>query len=122
MGVSDFIILFLMLAILAVLISGVVLMFASVFYFYVIFRTLLGKVRVPVSSEVPIPFSESLEHSEARAAGISSAGTKVAGAVKVLDRLWIFAALAALLVALMYGPLLIGLLLNSHPLPGLRLW
>ncbi|WP_293910448.1 cbb3-type cytochrome c oxidase subunit I [Deinococcus sp.] len=103
-------------------ISGVVLMFASIFYFYVIFATLLGKARVPESAEMPIPFSESLEQAEARAAGISPAGMKIAGAVRLLDRLWIFAALAALLVALMYGPVLIDLGLNAHPLPGLRLW
>ena len=103
-------------------ISGVVLMFAAIFYFYVIVRTLLGHARVPESAEVPIPFSESLEQVEARSAGISPAGIRIAGAVRLMERLWIFLALAAALVVLMYGPMLIGLLLNMHPLPGVRLW
>jgi cytochrome c oxidase subunit I len=125
-------------------ISGMVLMVSAIFYFYVIFRTLLGKARVPEREEVPIPFSRSLAEVEATveataevtaeatasshtshsptASGLSPAGLKISGAVRVLDRLWVFAALALLLVVIMYGPMLIGLLLNMHPLPGVRLW
>lgn len=107
-------------------ISGMVLMVASILYFTVIFRTLLGRRRVPESEEVPIPFSESLAHSEARSksevTGVSPAGMKIAGAVLVMDRLWIFFALALALVIVMYLPLLINLVLNTHLVPGVRLW
>ena len=107
-------------------ISGMVLMIASILYFTVIFRTLLGRRRVPESEEVPIPFSESLAHSEARSrpevTGVSPAGMKIAGAVLVMDRLWIFFALALALVIVMYLPLLINLVLNTHLVPGVRLW
>ncbi|GGR03269.1 cbb3-type cytochrome c oxidase subunit I [Deinococcus ruber] len=103
-------------------ISGMVLMVASIFYFSVIFRTLLGRQRVAESAEVPIPVSESLEQFEAREAGLSAAGMKVAGAVRLMERLWIFFALALALVVLMYLPMLIGMVLNTHLLPGQRLW
>ncbi len=39
-----------------------------------------------------------------------------------MDRLWVFFALALLLVIIMYLPMLIGMLVNPHPVPGLRLW
>ena len=127
-------------------ISGMVLLAASVLYFTVIFRTLLGKKRVSEQAEVPIPWSESLEQFEAQQAamqisgtqveevqaegtrattqrpGISAGSLRIAGAVRVMDRLWVFFALALLLVVIMYLPLLIGMLLNPHPVPGLRLW
>uniref|UniRef100_UPI0038D429B8 hypothetical protein n=1 Tax=Deinococcus sp. TaxID=47478 RepID=UPI0038D429B8 len=55
-------------------------------------------------------------------AGVSPAGMKIAGAVLVMDRLWIFFALALALVIVMYLPLLINLVLNTHLVPGVRLW
>jgi cytochrome c oxidase subunit 1 len=123
-------------------ISGMVLMVASILYFTVIFRTLLGRKRVSEQAEVPIPWSESLESFEARtsdtrsaeaqtavartsappASAPSAGGMRIAGAVRVMDRLWIFFALSLMLVIIMYLPLLIGMLLNPHPIPGIRLW
>ena len=78
--------------------------------------------RVPESEELALSFSESLERSEAKAAGVGPAGVKTAGAVLVMDRLWVFVALALLLAAIMYLPLFINLTLNTHLVPGVRLW
>ncbi|WP_225430091.1 cbb3-type cytochrome c oxidase subunit I [Deinococcus detaillensis] len=101
-------------------ISGMVLAVAAVLYFTVIFRTLLGRTRVSAQAEVPIPFSQSLAEVEALAGNGGS--PKIAGAVRVLERLWVFFALALALVMVMYLPTFISLLLNPHPVPGLRLW
>jgi cytochrome c oxidase subunit 1 len=43
-------------------------------------------------------------------------------AMRLLDRIWFWFALAVLLVVLAYGPTLVQLFGNLNPVPGMRLW
>ncbi|WP_027483790.1 b(o/a)3-type cytochrome-c oxidase subunit 1 [Deinococcus pimensis] len=94
-------------------ISGMILLVGAVLYFGVIFATLLGR-REAGAQEVPVPFSE-----QVAAAGKDG---RVHAMTRVLENLWALFFVALALVAVMYGPELVAMLLNQHPVPGARLW
>lgn len=88
---------------------GVVLTFAIVFYFWVLFGTLFSK-RTLAEKDVPeIPWS-------------SARNLESVGLMRFMDQLSIWTWLAILLVAVAYLPTLISMMVNQVPIPGLRLW
>lgn len=89
-------------------ISGVILLVATILYFWVVFKTLASSKRKV--QEEPIPWSESLSSGH------------ISRSMKLLDRLGVLFAFALLLVVLAYGPVIWDMV--SHPVsfPGQQLW
>ncbi|MFN2323068.1 MAG: cbb3-type cytochrome c oxidase subunit I [Trueperaceae bacterium] len=90
-------------------ISGVVLTFAIIFYFTVLFGTLFSKKTLADADVPEIPWS-------------SARNLKSEGLIKVMDQLSVWMGLAIFLVLIAYGPSLITMLANQVPIPGFRLW
>lgn len=90
-------------------ISGIILLFAIICYFTVLFGTIFSK-RELADKDVPeIPF--------ARTARVRSEGI-----VKLLDNVYAWLMVAILLVIVAYAPTLYWLLTNQVGSPGFRLW
>ncbi|MDR9392457.1 MAG: cbb3-type cytochrome c oxidase subunit I [Trueperaceae bacterium] len=90
-------------------VSGVILLVAIVLYFTVLFGTLFARGRLREDERPAIPFGNAVE-------------LRSVGVLKVLDNVWGWFALAALLVAVAYLPTLVDMLLNQVGLPPQRLW
>jgi cytochrome c oxidase subunit 1 len=92
------------------ILAGIILLLALVLFFYAFFALLFrGERRAEVAAE-EVPFAEVL----------SDGGDTPA--MRLLDRIWFWFALAVLLVVLAYGPTLVQLFGNLNPVPGMRLW
>ncbi|KOX90885.1 cytochrome c oxidase subunit 1 [Thermus aquaticus] len=92
------------------ILAGIILLLAIVLFFYAFFALLFrGERRAEVAAE-EVPFAEVL----------SDGGDTPA--MRLLDRIWFWFALAVLLVVLAYGPTLVQLFGNLNPVPGWRLW
>jgi cytochrome c oxidase subunit 1 len=89
--------------------SGVVLTFALVFYFWVLFGTVFSKQRLADKDVPEIPWS-------------SARNLKSVGLIKFMDQLAVWMGLAIFLVLVAYGPSLFTMLANQVPIPGFRLW
>ncbi len=90
-------------------VSGVVLTFAVIFYFTVLFGTLFSSKRLP-DAEVPeIPWA-------------TARNLKSAGIMRFMDQLNVWMGLAIFLVLIAYGPTLISMFANQVPIEGFRLW
>ncbi|WP_328774632.1 b(o/a)3-type cytochrome-c oxidase subunit 1 [Deinococcus aquaedulcis] len=95
-------------------VSGMVLFVAAIFFFGVLFKTLLSP-RVDDPESTPIPYSEA----------ISAAGEQLAGASTLVRRTEPLLALTVaslLLVILVYAPVIGPMLANYQFVPGQRLW
>ena len=90
-------------------VSGVVLTFAIIFYFTVLFGTLFSKKTLKDADVPAIPWS-------------SARSLKSEGLIKFMDQLNVWMGLAIFLVLIAYGPSLITMLANQVPIPGFRLW
>ena len=90
-------------------VSGVVLTFAIVFYFTVLFGTLFSKKTLEDADVPAIPWS-------------TARNLKSVGLIKFMDQLNVWMGLAIFLVLVAYGPSLITMLANQVPIPGFRLW
>jgi cytochrome c oxidase subunit 1 len=90
-------------------VSGVVLTFAIVFYFTVLFGTLFSKKTLADADVPEIPWS-------------TARNLKSVGLIKFMDQLNVWMGLAIFLVLIAYGPSLITMLANQVPIPGFRLW
>jgi cytochrome c oxidase subunit 1 len=90
-------------------VSGVVLTFAIIFYFTVLFGTLFSKKTLADADVPEIPWS-------------SARNLKSVGLIKFMDQLNVWMGLAIFLVLIAYGPSLITMLANQVPIPGFRLW
>jgi cytochrome c oxidase subunit I len=90
-------------------ISGVVLTFAIIFYFTVIFGTLFSKKTLAEADVPQIPWS-------------SVRTFKREGLIDFMDKLSVWMGLAIFLVVIAYLPSLITMLANQVPIPGFRLW
>jgi cytochrome c oxidase subunit 1 len=90
-------------------ISGVVLTFALIFYFTVVFGTLFSRKTLAPADVPEIPWS-------------SARNLKSVGLIKFMDQLNVWMGLAIFLVLVAYGPSLISMLLNQVPVPGFKLW
>lgn len=90
-------------------ISGMILFLAAILYYTVLAGTLMGK-RQNAAEAPEIPFSEPISPVENRRS------------VRLMDRLWMWFALAALLVLAAYGPVLFDMVQHPHLVPGMRLW
>jgi cytochrome c oxidase subunit 1 len=92
------------------ILAGIILLLAVVLFFYAFFALLFrGERRAEVAAE-EVPFAEVL----------SDGGDTPA--MRLLDRIWFWFALAVLLVVLAYGPTLVQLFGNLNPVPGWRFW
>jgi cytochrome c oxidase subunit 1 len=92
------------------ILAGIILLLALVLFFYAFFALLFrGERRAEVAAE-EVPFAEVL----------SDGGDTPA--MRLLDQIWFWFALAVLLVVLAYGPTLVQLFGNLNPVPGWRLW
>jgi cytochrome c oxidase subunit I len=89
--------------------SGVILMFAVIFYFTVVFGTLFTSQRLKPSEIPDIPWASAHRY-------------KSVGVLRFLDSLSVWMGLAIFLVVIAYLPSLITMLLNLQPVPGFRLW
>jgi cytochrome c oxidase subunit 1 len=90
-------------------ISGAILFVAIICYFTVFFGTLFARTRLSESDTPGIPFTQEVRiHNQ--------------GVTQVLDRLNVWIILAVVLVLFAYGPVLVDMLLNQVPIPGLKLW
>jgi cytochrome c oxidase subunit I len=90
-------------------VSGVVLTFAVIFYFTVLFGTLFSSKRL-TDAEVPeIPWS-------------TARNLKSEGVMRFMDQLNVWMGLAIFLVLIAYGPSLISMFANQVPIEGFRLW
>lgn len=90
-------------------ISGAILFVAVICYFTVFFGTLFARTRLSESETPGIPFTQEVRiHNQ--------------GVTQVLDRLNVWIILAVVLVLFAYGPVLVDMLLNQVPIPGLKLW
>ena len=90
-------------------ISGVILLFAIIMYFTVLFGTLLSNKKLSEANTPKIPFANSVH---LRSEGIT----------KLLDSIWAWYALAIFIVIVAYAPTLADMLINQIPIPGLRPW
>ncbi|WP_027891229.1 b(o/a)3-type cytochrome-c oxidase subunit 1 [Calidithermus chliarophilus] len=90
-------------------ISGVILFVSIIFFFYVIFATALQRRR-DFSQVQEIPFAEAISKPEGNSLAL------------LAERVWLWFAVAAGLVLVAYGPVLVGMLVNLNPVPGVRLW
>ena len=89
--------------------SGVILLIAVFCYFSVLIGTLTLRVHYNEESTPGIPASQNLR--------ISNEGT-----IKFLDAVWFWFAIAVLLVVVAYLPMLISMVSNQVPIPGMRMW
>ncbi len=90
-------------------VSGVILMVAVILYFTVLFGTIFGRARHTDDDRPRIPFVDAVE-------------LRSIGVMKLLDSVYGWFALAALLVAVAYLPTLVDMLLNQVPIQGFQLW
>ena len=90
-------------------ISGVILLFAVIFYFTVLFGTIFARSSMSEARRPEIPFVDAVE-------------LRSKGVLALLDNLGAWFALAALLVAVAYLPTLVDMFLHQVPIPGVRLW
>lgn len=90
-------------------VSGVVLTFAIVFYFTVLFGTLFSKKTLAEADVPQIPWA-------------STRTFEREGLIAFMDKLDVWMGLAIFLVLIAYGPSLITMLANQVPIPGFRLW
>ena len=90
-------------------VSGVILMFAVIFYFTVVFGTIFSKKRLADADVPEIPWS-------------SSRSYKSEGVLRFMDSLSVWMGLAIFLVIIAYLPSLITMLANLQPVPGYKLW
>ncbi|RIH79542.1 cytochrome c oxidase subunit 1 [Calidithermus terrae] len=90
-------------------ISGVILFACILFFFYVIFATALQRRR-DFSEHQEIPFAEAISKPEGNPLAL------------LAERVWLWFAVAAGLVLVAYGPMLVEMLANLNPVPGVRLW
>jgi cytochrome c oxidase subunit 1 len=90
-------------------VSGVILLFAVIMYFTVIFGTLWRKEKL-AEAEVPaIPF-------------VTATQLRSEGIMKMLDNIWAWYILAIIIVIFAYAPTLVDMLLNQVRIPGLSPW
>jgi cytochrome c oxidase subunit 1 len=89
--------------------SGVILMFAVIFYFTVVFGTLFSGKRLKPDAVPEIPWASARRY-------------KSVGLLRFLDSLAVWMGLAIFLVVIAYLPSLITMLMNLQPVPGYRLW
>jgi cytochrome c oxidase subunit I len=90
-------------------ISGVILMFAVIFYFTVVFGTIFGASRLTVSQVPAIPWASARQY-------------KSEGLLRFMDSLSVWMGLAIFLVVIAYLPSLITMFADLQPVPGYRLW
>lgn len=90
-------------------ISGVILLFAVIMYFTVIFGTLLRRDTLSEEATPAIPFAQTVK---IRSEGIT----------KLLDNIWAWFALAVVIVLLAYAPTLTDMIINQVRVPGLSPW
>lgn len=90
-------------------VSGVVLTFAIIFYFTVLFGTIFSKKTLKDADVPEIPWS-------------TARNLKSVGLIKFMDQLNVWMGLAIFLVLIAYGPSLFTMLTNQVPIPGFRLW
>ena len=91
------------------IVSGVILLVAIILYFTVLFGTVFAGTRLSDAERPEIPFGKAIE-------------LRSEGVLKVLDNVWGWFTLAALLVAVAYLPTLIDMFLNQVGIPPYRLW
>ncbi len=90
-------------------VSGVILLVALVLYFTVLFGTIFGGAKLSESQRPEIPFVETVE-------------LRPVGVMRVLDMVWGWFLVAAILVAVAYLPTLIDMLFNQVGIQPYRLW
>jgi len=90
-------------------VSGVILMLALIFYFTVVFGTILGKRRLAEADVPQIPWA-------------SARSYKSEGVMRVMDSLAVWMGLAIFLVVIAYLPSLITMFADLQPIPGFKLW
>ncbi|MBW6455346.1 MAG: cbb3-type cytochrome c oxidase subunit I [Trueperaceae bacterium] len=89
--------------------SGVILLFAVIFYFTVVFGTVFSKKRLAEADVPAIPWA-------------SARSYKSEGVMRFMDSLSVWMGLAIFLVVIAYLPSLITMLANLQPVPGYKLW
>lgn len=90
-------------------ISGVILLVAVVLYFTVLFGTIFAGAKLSESQRPEIPFVETVE-------------LRSVGVMRVLDMVWGWFLVAAILVAVAYLPTLIDMLTNQVGIQPYKLW
>lgn len=90
-------------------ISGVILFFAIIFYFTVLFGTIFARSSMSEAERPAIPFVDAVE-------------LRAKGVLAVLDNLGGWFTVATILVLVVYLPTLIDMFLNQVPMPPMRLW
>jgi len=90
-------------------VSGVILLFAVIFYFTVVFGTVFSRKRLAAADVPQIPWSAARSY-------------KSEGVLRFMDSLAVWMGLAIFLVVVAYLPSLITMLANLQPVPGYKLW
>lgn len=90
-------------------VSGVILLIAAIFYFTVLFGTIFGGGKLSETQRPAIPFVDAIE-------------LRAVGVLRVLDAVWGWFVLAALLVAVAYLPTLIEMFITQIGIAPQRLW
>ena len=90
-------------------ISGVILMFAVIFYVTVVFGTIFSSKRLAERDIPEIPWA-------------AARSFKSEGVLRFMDSLSVWMGLAIFLVVIAYLPSLITMMMNLQPVPGFRLW
>lgn len=91
-------------------IAGIILTLAIIFFFYVIFATVLQNRREPDQVMSEVPFTQVIS------------GPENSGLAALTDRVWFWFGVAVVLVVLAYGPVLFQMFTHINPVPGQRLW
>lgn len=92
------------------IVAGVILLIATIMFFYVLFATALQSRRDPGQVMAEVPFAQVISNPEG------------SGLALLTERVWFWFGIAVLLVVLAYGPVLFGMFTNMNPVPGFRLW
>lgn len=90
-------------------VSGVFLLIAVILFFTVLFGTIFAGDRLSENERPEIPFVDAIE-------------LRSVGVLKMLDMVWSWFLIAALLVAVAYLPTLIDMFINQVGIPPQRLW
>lgn len=90
-------------------VSGVILLFAVIMYFTVLFGTIFGGGKLAENERPEIPFVDAIE-------------LRSVGVLRALDAVWGWFVLAVVLVAVAYLPTLIEMMINQVGIPPQRLW
>jgi cytochrome c oxidase subunit 1 len=92
------------------ILAGIILFIAAIFFFYVLFATLLGKRQIQPAQTSEVPFTEVVS------------GPKGNAIATLTDQVGLWFGLALVLILVAYGLPLFEMFTHINPVPGMRLW